>query len=90
MRRRSASDAAVDVRNHPQESLPKVVVEEATHDAVEKNLTYRTQKSMDSLTLVGTSEGSSTITLPTLPLAEHSPINSPLDKAGSWSQETLF
>lgn len=89
VRRRSASDLGGDFRGHLEGTPPNVVVEETAPDVVEKKLSYRTQKSFDSLTLVGTSEGSSTITLPTLPLAEHSP-NSPLGKAGSWSQETLF
>ncbi|KAF5274284.1 hypothetical protein FQR65_LT04402 [Abscondita terminalis] len=46
-------------------------------------------KSLDSLTLVGSGHGS-TVTLPTLPLAERSPSSGTLKKEGSWSQETLF
>lgn len=47
------------------------------------------EKSLDSLTLVGSGGGSS-VTLPTLPLAERTPSSSTLKKEGSWSQETLF
>lgn len=48
-----------------------------------------TDKSADSLTLVGSGDGS-TVTLPTLPLVERTPSSSTLKKEGSWSQETLF
>ncbi|KAK5643112.1 hypothetical protein RI129_006957 [Pyrocoelia pectoralis] len=46
-------------------------------------------KSLDSLTLIGSGHGS-TVTLPTLPLAERTSSSSTLKKEGSWSQETLF